>query len=106
LRQNRLYILRLSRTKKGKQDNNTSKQRNRFRRQAVRKSQTLEQASFLGLNNINLCNFDLSQLVEGLFLTMLCIISKNRLGIKTRTLINTGANGYIFIDRRLAKKAS
>jgi hypothetical protein len=33
-------------------------------------------------------------------------ISKNRLKIKTYTLINTKANSYIFIDRRLAKKAS
>jgi hypothetical protein len=37
---------------------------------------------------------------------MPCTISKNRLGIKTYTLINTRANGYIFIDRRLAEKAS
>jgi hypothetical protein len=33
-------------------------------------------------------------------------ISKNRLGIKTYTLINTKANGYIFINYRLTKKAS
>jgi hypothetical protein len=37
---------------------------------------------------------------------MPCIISKNRLKIKTRTLINTEANGYIFIDYKLAEKAS
>jgi hypothetical protein len=37
---------------------------------------------------------------------MLCIISKNRLKIKTYTLINTRANSYIFINYRLAKKAS
>jgi hypothetical protein len=37
---------------------------------------------------------------------MPCIISKNRLKIKTCTLINTEANGYIFIDYKLAKKAS
>jgi hypothetical protein len=37
---------------------------------------------------------------------MPCIISKNRLRIKTYTLIDTEANGYIFINRRLAKKAS
>jgi predicted aspartyl protease len=37
---------------------------------------------------------------------MPCTISKNRLRIKTRTLIDTRANGYIFIDRRLAEKAS
>jgi predicted aspartyl protease len=34
------------------------------------------------------------------------IISKNRLRIKTHTLINTGANSYIFINYRLAEKAS
>jgi hypothetical protein len=37
---------------------------------------------------------------------MSCIISKNRLRIKTYTLINTRTNVYIFIDYRLAKKAS
>jgi hypothetical protein len=33
-------------------------------------------------------------------------ISKNRLKIKTYTLINTRANSYIFINRRLAEKTS
>jgi hypothetical protein len=37
---------------------------------------------------------------------MFYIISKNRLRIKTRTLINTKANSYIFIDYKLIKKAS
>jgi hypothetical protein len=37
---------------------------------------------------------------------MPCIISKNKLRIKTRTLINTEANSYIFINYRLAKKTS
>jgi hypothetical protein len=37
---------------------------------------------------------------------MPCIISKNRLRIKTRTLINIRANSYIFIDYKLAEKAS
>jgi hypothetical protein len=106
LRQNRLYVLRLLYTKEKRQDNSTNKQRNWFRRQAVKKSQTLKQASFLGLNSINLYNFDLSQLIEGLSLTMSCIISKNRLKIKTYTLINTKVNSYIFIDYKLAKKAS
>jgi hypothetical protein len=92
--------------KEERQDNSISKQRNRFKRQAVRKSQTLKQAFFLGLNSIDLCNFDLSQLIKRLSLTMLCIISKNRLKIKTCTLINTKANSYIFIDCKLAEKAS
>jgi hypothetical protein len=37
---------------------------------------------------------------------MFCIINKNRLEIKTCTLINTGANSYIFINYKLAEKAS
>jgi hypothetical protein len=37
---------------------------------------------------------------------MFYIISKNRLKIKTYTLINTEANSYIFINYKLAKKAS
>jgi hypothetical protein len=37
---------------------------------------------------------------------MLFIISKNGLRIKTRTLINTEVNSYIFINYRLAEKAS
>jgi hypothetical protein len=106
LQQNRLYVSGLLRIKEERQDNSISKQRNRFRRRAVRKSQTLKQAFFLRLNSIDLCNFNLSQLIKGLSLTMPCIISKNRLEIKTRTLINTEANGYIFINRRLAEKAS
>jgi hypothetical protein len=60
LQQNRLYVLGLPRTKEGKQGDSINKQKNRFKRQAVRKSQTLEQASFLRLNSINLYNFDLS----------------------------------------------
>jgi hypothetical protein len=94
------------RTKEEKQDNNISKQRNRFKRQVVKKSQTLKQAFFLKLNSINLCNFDLSQLVKESSLTMSCIISKNKLRIKTCTLINTKANDYIFINYKLIKKAS
>ena len=37
---------------------------------------------------------------------MLCTISNNRLGIKTRILINTRVNGFVFIDQQLARKAS
>jgi hypothetical protein len=37
---------------------------------------------------------------------MPCIISKNGLRIKTYTLINTEANSYIFINYKLAEKAS
>jgi hypothetical protein len=37
---------------------------------------------------------------------MPCIISKKKLEIKTCTLINTKANGYIFINYKLTKKTS
>ena len=37
---------------------------------------------------------------------MPCTISMNGLGIKTRALIDTGANGFIFLNSPLAKKAS
>ena len=41
---------------------------------------------------------DLSQLLKGDSFTLPYTISSNGLGIKTRTLIDTGANGYAFID--------
>ena len=46
---------------------------------------------------------DLSKLVRGKALTLPCTISKNGFGIKTHTLIDTGANGFVFIDLKLAK---
>ena len=72
----------------------------------VGKRERLEEVSFLGLSSIDLYKVDLSQLVGGKPFTLPCTISQNRLGIKTRTLINTGANGFIFIDSRLVEKAS
>ncbi len=49
---------------------------------------------------------DLTKLVGGIALTLPYIISNNRLGIQTQTLINTRANSFIFIDPELAKKAT
>ena len=48
---------------------------------------------------------DLSKLVGGEALTLPCTINKNGLGIKTHVLIDTGANGFIFIDSELANLA-
>jgi hypothetical protein len=45
-----------------------------------------------------LCKVDLSQLLRGDSFTFPCTISSNGLGIKTRTLIDTRANGYAFIN--------
>ena len=46
---------------------------------------------------------DLSQLLGGTAFTLSCIVSSNGLGIKTSSLIDTGANGYTFIDTKFAK---
>jgi len=45
-------------------------------------------------------------LLKGDSFTFLCTISSNRLGIKTRTLINTRANGYAFINTEFAAFAT
>jgi predicted aspartyl protease len=55
---------------------------------------------------MDLCGVDLSKLVGGESFTLPCTISKNGIGIKTRTLIDTGANGFIFIDTSLASLAA
>jgi predicted aspartyl protease len=49
---------------------------------------------------------DLTKLVRDITLTLPCTISNNRLGIQTQTLIDTGANSFIFINPKLAKKAA
>jgi hypothetical protein len=53
-----------------------------------------------------LCKVDLSQLLRGDSFTFPCTVSSNGLGIKTHTLINTGANGYAFIDTDFAARAT
>ena len=45
-------------------------------------------------------------MLRGDSFTFLCIISSNRLRIKTRTLINTRANGYAFINTEFAALAT
>jgi hypothetical protein len=45
-------------------------------------------------------------LLKGDSFTFLYIISSNRLGIKTRILINTRANGYAFINTEFAALAT
>ena len=45
-------------------------------------------------------------MLRGDSFTFLYIISSNRLGIKTRTLINIRANGYAFIDTEFAALAT
>ena len=45
-------------------------------------------------------------MLKGDSFTFPCTISSNRLGIKTRTLINTRANGYAFINTEFATLAT
>jgi predicted aspartyl protease len=42
-------------------------------------------------------------LLEGDAFTLSCTVSNNGLGIKTISLIDTGANGYTFVDTKFAK---
>ena len=46
---------------------------------------------------------DLSQLLGGTAFTIACTVSNNGLGIKTSSLIDTGANGHTFIDTKFVK---
>ena len=50
-----------------------------------------------------MCKINLSQLIGGGAFTLSCTVSNNGLGIKTSTLIDTGANGFVFIDTEFAK---
>jgi hypothetical protein len=49
---------------------------------------------------------DLSRLIGGNAFTLPCTISKNGYGVKSFSLIDTGANGYAFIDSRFIGKVS
>jgi hypothetical protein len=53
-----------------------------------------------------LCEVDFSQLLKGDSFTFPYTISSNRLGIKTRILINIKANGYAFINTEFAALAT
>ena len=46
---------------------------------------------------------DLSQLLGGDVFILPYTVSNNGLGIKTSSLIDTGANGYTFVDTQFAK---
>jgi predicted aspartyl protease len=52
---------------------------------------------------IEVAEVDLSQLLGGTAFTLACTVSNNGLGIKTSSLIDTGANRHTFIDTKFAK---
>ena len=49
---------------------------------------------------------NLNWLIGGNIFTLLYTISKNGYGIKSFSLINTGANSYTFINSRFIRKVS
>ena len=63
----------------------------------------LKEVSTSGLYRIEVAEVDLSQLLGGDTFTLLCTISNNGIGIKTTSLIDTGANGYTFINLNFAR---
>jgi hypothetical protein len=52
---------------------------------------------------MDLVEINLTHLIGGDTLIIPCTISINGLGIKSSSLINTGANGYAFINTKLVK---
>ena len=73
---------------------------------SVRKQATLEEDSILGIISIDLYELDLSKVLRGDLLTLPYTISQNRIRIKNRTLIDIGANSFIFISSNVASKIS
>jgi hypothetical protein len=56
-----------------------------------------------GPKDIKVTEMDFSQLLGGTAFTLACTVSNNGLGIKTTSLIDTGANRYMFIDTKFVK---
>jgi hypothetical protein len=70
------------------------------------KRQTLGKVSTLGLYSIELEDeIDFSQLLRGKACTLLCTVNSNGIDIKTQGLIDTRANGFIFINTKIAELA-
>jgi hypothetical protein len=52
---------------------------------------------------MDIAEVDLSQLLEGKVFILFYIVSNNGLGIKTSSFINTGINGYTFINSKFIR---
>ena len=61
------------------------------------KRDALEKDSALGYN-ISLEKINLSQLISKKYFTILYILSRNKYRINTSILVNTGVNGFAFIN--------
>ena len=58
----------------------------------------LDKDSSLGSLGINLQDIDLRSLIGGQYLTIACILSISGTSITSRTLIDSRANGFIFVN--------
>ena len=73
---------------------------------SLRKRESLEEDSILRIISIDLYKLDLSKVLRGDPLTYLCTISQNRISIKNRALIDTGVNGFVFVNSLVVGKTS
>jgi hypothetical protein len=53
---------------------------------------------FLGKFKVDFFNIDLSQLINKLYLTVSYTITHNKYAVKLNVLINSKANGFVFIN--------
>ena len=78
----------------------------RTRTGSVGKRDALREVSFLGQTyEIDLATMDLSQLMGGRDFTIPCRISRNGYSIALKALVDTGANGLLFINTPCAMEA-
>ncbi|KFY97632.1 hypothetical protein V498_01969 [Pseudogymnoascus sp. VKM F-4517 (FW-2822)] len=70
------------------------------------KRRGLGKGSFLGLRKCDLQDLDLQELLGGTQFLVDTTLSLNGLGVQTKALANTGANGYLVIDKPFAMRLS
>ena len=73
---------------------------------SLRKRESLEEDSILRIISVDLCKLDLSKVLRGDPLTHPYTISQNRISIKNRALIDTRANGFVFVNSLVVGKTS
>jgi hypothetical protein len=74
------------------------RQRQGRRSPRVRKRPRLGKDSFLSKFEVDFFDVNLSQLVSGPYLTVLCTIAHNKYAVKLNALADSRANGFVFID--------
>ena len=84
----------------------SSSSRGGGRAASLGKRESLEEDSILRIIGVDLCELDLSKVLRGDPLTYPCTISQNRIRIKNRALIDTRANGFVFVNSLVVGKTS